>query len=142
MNEANATPKDRQAQLAQDFKAVVNDAEELLRCTAHDAGQSYSDARARLEKSLKTARHELDGMEHALLDRARHVSRATDDYVHRPSLGIDRHRRRSVPAGGHTDRAQVNTTPRALPHGSFIQHRPSRSLLRGVEVNRKRRQFV
>ena len=91
MNEASATPKDSQAQLAQDLKAVVNDAEELLRCTAHDAGQSYSDARARLEKSLKTARHELDSMEHALLDRARHVSRATDDYVHRhpwESIGI------------------------------------------------------
>lgn len=91
MNEASANPKDSQAQLAQDFKAVVNDAEELLRCTAHDAAHGYSDAREQLEKSLKTARRELDSMEHALLDRARHVSRATDDYVHRhpwESIGI------------------------------------------------------
>jgi len=91
MNETSATPKDSQAQLARDFKAVVNDAEELLRCTAHDAGQGYSDARERLDKSLKIARRELDSMENALLARARHASRATDDYVHRhpwESIGI------------------------------------------------------
>lgn len=46
MNNASTTPKDNQTQLTQDFKAVVNDAEELLRHAAHDAGQGYHDARA------------------------------------------------------------------------------------------------
>lgn len=82
MNDASTTPKDSQTQLAQDFKAVVNDAEELLRHAAHDAGQGYHDARERLEQSLRTARRELDSMEQALLEGARHAGRATDDYVH------------------------------------------------------------
>jgi ElaB/YqjD/DUF883 family membrane-anchored ribosome-binding protein len=81
MNDATS-PKDGQKRLAEDFKAVVNDAEELLRHAARDAGAGYNEARARLEESLKIARGELEVLEKAMLDRTRRAARATDGYVH------------------------------------------------------------
>jgi ElaB/YqjD/DUF883 family membrane-anchored ribosome-binding protein len=83
--------KDGQKRLAQDFKALVNDAEELLRHAAQGADEGYNQARGRLEQSLKIARTELETMEEAVLDSARSAGRATDDYVHHhpwQSIGI------------------------------------------------------
>lgn len=83
--------KDGQKRLAQDFKALVNDAEELLRHAAQGADEGYNQARGRLERSLKIARKELEVMEEAMLDSARRAGRATDDYVHQhpwQSIGI------------------------------------------------------
>ena len=80
-----------QKRLAEDFKAVVDDAEELLRHAARDAGEGYEEARARLERSLKAARVELESMEKAVLDGTRRAARATDGYVHEhpwESVGI------------------------------------------------------
>jgi ElaB/YqjD/DUF883 family membrane-anchored ribosome-binding protein len=91
MNDATRSPKDSQRRLAEDFKAVVNDAEELLRHAARDAGDGYDEARARLEDSLKTARTELEALEKAVLDGTRRAARATDGYVHEhpwESIGI------------------------------------------------------
>ncbi len=91
MTDAAKTLKDGQQRLAQDFKAVVNDAEQLLRDAARDAGQGYGEARERLEESLKIARDELACLEGAMMDSARRAGRATDDYVHRrpwESIGI------------------------------------------------------
>lgn len=74
--------RDDQKRLAQDFKAVLNDAEELLRHAARDAGEGYNEARDRLEQSVKVARGELESVEQALMDGARRAGRATDGYVH------------------------------------------------------------
>jgi ElaB/YqjD/DUF883 family membrane-anchored ribosome-binding protein len=82
MNDATQLPQDGQKRLAEDFKTVVKDAEELLRHAARDAGDGYNEARARLEQSLKTARAELETMEKAMLDGTRRAARATDSYVH------------------------------------------------------------
>jgi ElaB/YqjD/DUF883 family membrane-anchored ribosome-binding protein len=82
MNDATQLPQDGQKRLAEDFKTVVKDAEELLRHAARDAGDGYNEARARLEQSLKAARAELETMEKAVLDGTRRVARATDGYVH------------------------------------------------------------
>ena len=76
------TAKNDQKRLAEDFKAVVKDAEELLRHAATDAGDGYDEARARLERSLKAARAELESMEKAVMDGTRRAARATDGYVH------------------------------------------------------------
>jgi ElaB/YqjD/DUF883 family membrane-anchored ribosome-binding protein len=76
------TAKNGQKRLAEDFKAVVKDAEELLRHAATDAGDGYDEARARLERSLKAARAELESMEKAVMDGTRRAARATDGYVH------------------------------------------------------------
>jgi ElaB/YqjD/DUF883 family membrane-anchored ribosome-binding protein len=82
MNDANSQSiKDDQKRLAEDFRAVLNDAEELLRHAARDAGEGYNQARDRLEESLKTARGELESAERAMMDGARRAGRATDGYV-------------------------------------------------------------
>ena len=85
MNDQSA--KNGQKRLAEDFKAVVNDAEELLRHAARDAGEGYNEARVRLEQSLKTARAELETLEKAVLDGTRRAARATDGYVHNHPWG-------------------------------------------------------
>ncbi|HXE50946.1 MAG TPA: DUF883 family protein [Ramlibacter sp.] len=85
------TAKNGQKRLAEDFKAVVKDAEELLRHAATDAGDGYDEARARLERSLKAARAELESMEKAVMESTRRAARATDGYVHEhpwESIGI------------------------------------------------------
>lgn len=90
MNDATSL-KDGQKRLAEDFKAVLNDAEELLRHAARDAGDGYNEARARLEESLKAARTELETLEKAVLDSTRRAAHATDVYVHNhpwESIGI------------------------------------------------------
>ncbi|MBT9475519.1 DUF883 family protein [Polaromonas sp.] len=83
MNDARTTLSHNQAQLAQDFKTLLNDAEELLRHASQGGDEGFNNARERLEKSLRTARREFDSREHALLDRARHAGRAADLYMHR-----------------------------------------------------------
>jgi ElaB/YqjD/DUF883 family membrane-anchored ribosome-binding protein len=91
MNEAAQSIKDNQARLGSDFKMVIDDAEKLLRHVVRDAGEGYDDARNRLERSLKTARAELEGAEHVVLDSARKAKQATDEYVHHhpwQSIGI------------------------------------------------------
>jgi ElaB/YqjD/DUF883 family membrane-anchored ribosome-binding protein len=85
------TAKNGQKRLAEDFKAVVKDAEELLRHAATDAGDGYDEARARLERSLKAARAELESVEKAVMESTRRAARATDGYVHEhpwESIGI------------------------------------------------------
>jgi len=44
-----------------DLKAVIADAEELLRSTADQAGPRVQEVRARAEESLRTAREHLKG---------------------------------------------------------------------------------
>jgi len=44
-----------------DLKAVIADAEELLRTTADQAGPRIQEVRARAEESLRTAREHLGG---------------------------------------------------------------------------------
>jgi ElaB/YqjD/DUF883 family membrane-anchored ribosome-binding protein len=85
------TAKNGQKRLAEDFKAVVDDAEELLRHAVRDAGDGYDEARARLERSLKAARAELETLETAMMEGTRRAARATDGYVHNhpwESIGI------------------------------------------------------
>jgi len=83
MNEASTTIRDSQARLTQDFKTLINDAEELLRHASEGGDEGFNNARERLEKSLRTARREFETREHALLDRARHAGRTADEYMHR-----------------------------------------------------------
>ncbi|MBE7940644.1 MULTISPECIES: DUF883 family protein [Ramlibacter] len=68
--------------LAADLRAVVRDAEILLRQAANNAGQEYEAARDRLEETLRNARFRLQDAEDAVVDRAKAAGRAADDYVH------------------------------------------------------------
>lgn len=68
--------------LSQDFKAVVADAEALLRATASETGERASAARERILDTLHDAKLQLADVEAAIARRAKAVARATDDYVH------------------------------------------------------------
>ena len=49
------------AKMMDDLRAVVADAEELLRATADEAGPKIQEVRARAEESLRAAREHLKG---------------------------------------------------------------------------------
>ncbi len=91
MDQATRIFKSGESRLAQDFKTVVSDAEQLLRHVAQGAGEGYSEARERLEASLQAAREELGELEHTVADGARRAGRVTDSYVHQhpwESIGL------------------------------------------------------
>ena len=77
-NDANL-PKDK---LVQDFRAVVADAEELLRATASQAGEKVAVARERIQDSLHNAKVKLAEAEDVIVQRSKQAARATDDFVH------------------------------------------------------------
>jgi len=52
--------------LMDDLRAVLADAEELLRATAGEAAPKVQEARARAEETLKHARERLEGAGHEL----------------------------------------------------------------------------
>lgn len=77
--------------LVDDLRAVVSDAEELLRLTAGQAGDQVSDVRGRMSHHLADAKSRLADIEVAVVDTSRRAARATDEYVHQhpwQSLGV------------------------------------------------------
>ncbi len=68
--------------LIKDFRAVVHDAEELLKATASQTGDKIGAVRARAEESLHEARRKLDEVESDLVDRAKAAAEVTDELVH------------------------------------------------------------
>jgi ElaB/YqjD/DUF883 family membrane-anchored ribosome-binding protein len=68
--------------LVQDLKAVVDDAEELLRATASQAGERVAALRERAQENLKRARAKLAQAEDVLVDRSKLAARAADEFVH------------------------------------------------------------
>jgi ElaB/YqjD/DUF883 family membrane-anchored ribosome-binding protein len=68
--------------LISDMKAVVSDAEELLRATATQAGEKASVARERIQASLAAAKQQLDDTRMEMLQRGREAVDATDELVH------------------------------------------------------------
>lgn len=69
--------------LVSDFKAMVADAEELLKLTAGQAGEKVADVRSRLNDQLAVAKDRLADADAALREQTRKVAHATDDYVHK-----------------------------------------------------------
>ena len=67
--------------LVADLKAVVQDAEALLRATSSQTGEKIQEARARAEDSLRQAKARLTQVEEEALKRARELADATEDYV-------------------------------------------------------------
>jgi ElaB/YqjD/DUF883 family membrane-anchored ribosome-binding protein len=69
-------------QLIADFRAVVSDAEALIKATANQGGEALASARARAEASLARAKDKIADAEAALVGRAKAAAKATDVYVH------------------------------------------------------------
>jgi ElaB/YqjD/DUF883 family membrane-anchored ribosome-binding protein len=67
--------------LMRDLRMVLEDAEELLRATAGQAGEKVSEARARAEESIRMARAALGEMGDEAFERTREAVASADDYV-------------------------------------------------------------
>ena len=67
--------------LVEDLKAVVADAEELLKATAGQTGERIAAARAKAEETLKAATTRLAEQEGAVMAKTRAVAKAAEDYV-------------------------------------------------------------
>ena len=69
------------AKLMEDLRAVVADAEELLKASASQTGERIAAARAKAEESLKAAKARLAEEEVAVMAKTKAAAKATDDYV-------------------------------------------------------------
>jgi len=76
---ATAVSKD---QLMADFRAVITDADALIKATANQGGEALAQVRAKAESSLAIARAKMTDVEEALIVRTRAAVKATDVYVH------------------------------------------------------------
>jgi ElaB/YqjD/DUF883 family membrane-anchored ribosome-binding protein len=81
------TQKPATAQLMEDLRVVVEDAEALLKATAGQAGERVDQARKRAEESVSAARERLAELEGEFRLRARDAARTTDRYVHENPWG-------------------------------------------------------
>jgi ElaB/YqjD/DUF883 family membrane-anchored ribosome-binding protein len=68
--------------LKRDLSGTLDDAEELVRMTADQAGEQVAAARTRIKQSLSQARQELSRMQMQASDTARRAAYGVDDYVH------------------------------------------------------------
>jgi ElaB/YqjD/DUF883 family membrane-anchored ribosome-binding protein len=88
MFETLSPPKEK---LIGDVHQVIQDAEELLRMTASQAGDGVAAARERIQQRLRSARTKLSELQDAALDQVKAASAATDEFVHQnpwASIGI------------------------------------------------------
>ncbi len=81
------TQKPDTAQLMEDLRVVVEDAEALLKATAGQAGEKVGQARERAEESVRQARERLGELEGEVRARARDAAKTTDRYVHENPWG-------------------------------------------------------
>ena len=73
--------KGTRGKLVEDLRAVVADAEELLKATASQTGERIAAARAKAEESLKAAKARLAEQETAVMVKTKAAAKATEDYV-------------------------------------------------------------
>ena len=79
------------AELIEEFKALVADAEALIKATAKNGSASVSKVRSRAETSLNAAKDKLEDLQEDLLERGKAATKAADEYVHEnpwKSVGI------------------------------------------------------
>lgn len=88
MADLTSIPKER---LISDLKRVVADAEHLLHATASQTGAEVADLRTKVQSTLAAAKASLADAQHVVVDKAKEVGRATDDFVHEnpwKSIGV------------------------------------------------------
>lgn len=68
--------------LVKDIKAVVADAEAILRDTAGKTGKEVAELHASMTNRLAAAKEKLVEVEEAMLDKAKQAAKVTDEYVH------------------------------------------------------------
>jgi ElaB/YqjD/DUF883 family membrane-anchored ribosome-binding protein len=79
------------AELIEEFKALVADAEALIKATAKDGSAGVAKVRSRAENSLNAAKDKLEDLQEDLLEKGKAATKAADEYVHEnpwKSVGI------------------------------------------------------
>ena len=76
--DGETTNKDK---LVGDLKALVADAEELLKATASQAGERVAEARQKIEQSLIEGKKALADAEKTLVKKSQECAEIADDYV-------------------------------------------------------------
>ena len=76
-----AAEKVSREKLVQDLKAVVSDAEELLKATAQQTGEKIAVGRAKAAEPLKAAKARIAEEGEAVLARAKVAAKTADDFV-------------------------------------------------------------
>jgi ElaB/YqjD/DUF883 family membrane-anchored ribosome-binding protein len=74
-----------------ELRAVISDAEEMLRMTADEVGDSAAGLRGRIKDRMNKAKDDLTRLQDAAIDKAREVGDAADEFVHEnpwKSIGI------------------------------------------------------
>lgn len=82
MSDTQTSSVTSQEKLVTDIRAVIADAEEILKATADQTGEKIANLRTRVQDRLLGARIRLDAAEAALIDKTLAAARAADDYVH------------------------------------------------------------
>lgn len=73
---------DARDSLVSSLKAVIRDAEDLLKSTGHQVDDNLQSAKARFESTLSSARSGLDSAQESVIARTRDAAKTTDTYVH------------------------------------------------------------
>ena len=69
------------SKLIEDFNAVIEDTEKLLKALAASGAEKGSALRTSAEQSLEAARQRLKELQDDALERSRAAAKATDEYV-------------------------------------------------------------
>lgn len=81
MKETMDTFNNSKGKMVEDFRTIVNDAEDLLHATAKVSGEGLSVARAKFSEKLRSAKTSLADAEQVVVDKTREAATATDAYV-------------------------------------------------------------
>ena len=81
MEQAIGEFKRTKGKMVEDFKSLVNDADDLLRAPAKVSGEGFNVTRAKFEEKIKTAKASLEDAEQMVIDKAKQAATVTDDYV-------------------------------------------------------------
>jgi ElaB/YqjD/DUF883 family membrane-anchored ribosome-binding protein len=79
MTELTSPQKDK---LMADLRQVIADAEDLLKLTANEVGDSAVGLRERLQQRMADAKHSLLTLQATATEKAKAAGHAADDYVH------------------------------------------------------------
>ncbi|WP_062308600.1 DUF883 family protein [Polynucleobacter sinensis] len=66
-----------------DFKALMADAEELIKATAHQEDGALSAIRSKALDTLANAKESLSSVESTVAEKAKVIATGTDEFVHR-----------------------------------------------------------
>ena len=84
-------PDESKRKLIEDFNAVIQDTEQLLKTLAATGAEKGSALRASAEQNLDVARRRLQALQEEAVERSRAAAKAADEYVHEnpwQSIGV------------------------------------------------------